>query len=680
MSLEPSYDVPAGPCVSDQQRKVRCDRDFLCANCTRAGVQCVPAICPRQRRRRFPERELFEPLHSPTVQQPCQSEDGRVSTDTHQAGPAMEADQPSKEKTTVKDEIYEAKNFWHAINQMSLNTKDDDDDEGDTDGNDNIDSFPQAYVREVVKNAWDEVYNDTDQTLLLGSSKTNVDLATLHPELVQIFRLWQIYLENVNPLLKVTHTPTLQPRIIDAAGDVANISSTLEALIFSIYCVSILSLDDSECRTMLRAPREDLLKSYQFGCQPALRNSGGLRTSDRDGLTALYLYLVSVSFGPFTDPRSVSSMPGLAIRIAQRMGIDNETTYARCTALEGEMRRRLWWSLIIFDNCICEMSDHKATMLLPTWDCRTSLHVNDFDLRPEMRVPPSSYGKPTEAPFTVVRSELGEFIRHSAFHLDFTKPSLKPIAKDTPHNDVPEGDKAIAFEKAIEERYLTYCNQENPLHFMTLWTTRGQLARHRLLEHYTRYWSTEQTDAQSDTAISYALSIHECGTKLLTSPLTKGYLWHTQFHFPFPARIHILTDLKKRPDGEYTEKTWMTMSDNYEARFKDVRETKRFFDFFAAIVLQAWKVRGLGSRQLRKPLELPRIVSNVKQKMAHRMPDAQCSDTTQSKCTLSVDIDNFSMAMPITNDSPRKFSIRAGKSDFKYAAIRSMLLVKGSMD
>lgn len=33
---------------------------------------------------------------------------------------------------------------------------------------------------------------------------------------------------------------------------------------------------------------------YQFGCQQALLNCGVLQSSDRDCLTALYLYLVSM--------------------------------------------------------------------------------------------------------------------------------------------------------------------------------------------------------------------------------------------------------------------------------------------------------------------------------------------------------------------------------------------------
>ena len=148
----------------------------------------------------------------------------------------------------------------------------------------------------TVKKAWDQSVVNDDH-LLFGSRETTVDLSTLHPDPVQIFRIWQIYLNNVNPLLKVTHTPSLQGRIIEAASNVANISPTLEALMFSIYSTSILSLVVEDCQTMFGSSKDDLLMRYQFGCQQALLNSGFLRSSDRDCLTALYLYLVSLAWG-----------------------------------------------------------------------------------------------------------------------------------------------------------------------------------------------------------------------------------------------------------------------------------------------------------------------------------------------------------------------------------------------
>jgi hypothetical protein len=50
-------------CATCQQRKVKCDRQTPCSNCTKAGIKCVSAaLVPRQRRRRFAEKDLLNRL------------------------------------------------------------------------------------------------------------------------------------------------------------------------------------------------------------------------------------------------------------------------------------------------------------------------------------------------------------------------------------------------------------------------------------------------------------------------------------------------------------------------------------------------------------------------------------------------------------------------------------------
>lgn len=139
---------------------------------------------------------------------------------------------------------------------------------------------------------WD-LHPNNDDNLLFGLSTPMVDASALHPDPVQIFRLWQIYLDNVDPLLKVTHTHSLQPRIIEAASNVANTPRTLQALMFSIYCIGIRSVTTEECRSLFGSSKEQLLIEYQYGCRQALWASKFLQSDNRDCLTALFLYLVS---------------------------------------------------------------------------------------------------------------------------------------------------------------------------------------------------------------------------------------------------------------------------------------------------------------------------------------------------------------------------------------------------
>lgn len=146
-------------------------------------------------------------------------------------------------------------------------------------------------MENLVRVAWDHFY-ETNDHLLFGSRKIDIDLSTMHPPQAQMFRLWQIYLDNVDRLLKVTHAPTLQSRIIEAASNTSNIEPSLDALMFGIYCVALCGLDDDECLAIFYSSKKDLLVAYQFACQQSLARCELLKTSDQDCLTALYLYLV----------------------------------------------------------------------------------------------------------------------------------------------------------------------------------------------------------------------------------------------------------------------------------------------------------------------------------------------------------------------------------------------------
>jgi hypothetical protein len=151
---------------------------------------------------------------------------------------------------------------------------------------------PGYLIREkTVKRAWDTLYDNSDH-LFFCSGNPEVDVSALHPNHIHIFKLWQVYLENFDPLLKVTHAPSLQARIIDAASDVTNIEAPLQALMFSIYCVAIFSLDQKECQELFQSPRDELLSKYQLGAKEALLNCRFLRTDNRECLTAFHLYLV----------------------------------------------------------------------------------------------------------------------------------------------------------------------------------------------------------------------------------------------------------------------------------------------------------------------------------------------------------------------------------------------------
>jgi hypothetical protein len=130
------------------------------------------------------------------------------------------------------------------------------------------------------------------ESLLVGHGFSK-DLRSMHPNPVHIFRLWQTFLVNVNPLVKMVHAPTLQQTILDASEDVRNIPRHIEALMFSIYFLAVTSLQNEDCQSMFGEQRSTLLARYAHGTQQALISARFLKSLNISTLQAYVLFLVS---------------------------------------------------------------------------------------------------------------------------------------------------------------------------------------------------------------------------------------------------------------------------------------------------------------------------------------------------------------------------------------------------
>ena len=288
-----------------------------------------------------------------------------------------------------------------------------------------------------------------------------------------------------------------------------------------------------------------------------------------------------------------------------------------------------------------------TTLLDPTWDCRIPLNVNDSDFREEMTAPPAIHERPTEALFAVVRAELAEFVRHSDFHLDFSTPCLKPIAQRRRTDLGSKGEGLAALERHMEEKYLQFCNAENPLHYLTIWWTRGYIAKFHILEHYAQFSipNAPQTDKHFDATLSHALRMLECDTKLTTSPLGWGYSWLIQFHFPFLGFLYIVQDRKKRPNAEHAETCWRVMGENYEARFMHVEQgDSPLYKLFSNVILQAWAAHEVAFRGSAKGIEVPPMVEDIRYRLM-LLEDTPATGLHPGDGVADMNLDEFMMPM-----------------------------------
>lgn len=146
-----------------------------------------------------------------------------------------------------------------------------------------------------IHHAFDKMFTNDTGSFPFGVGGSSRRITHLHPSPIQIFQLWQIYISNVNPLLKISHVPTLQPQIVEAGADLSKVPKPLEALMFNIYLIAVKSMTDEETQTTFGESKVLMLARFSEASQQALVNATFMRSNELMVLQAYFLYLVRLT-------------------------------------------------------------------------------------------------------------------------------------------------------------------------------------------------------------------------------------------------------------------------------------------------------------------------------------------------------------------------------------------------
>lgn len=130
------------------------------------------------------------------------------------------------------------------------------------------------------------------QSFIFGYSSSTVDLRSLHPLPSQIPFFWSTYVENVDPLTKLFHVPTMNVAIRELqATKCENLNSSMEVALFSIYYSVISSMSQSEVEANFDSDKTMLLTRYRFGVEQALAKADLLTSTEIVTVQAFVLFL-----------------------------------------------------------------------------------------------------------------------------------------------------------------------------------------------------------------------------------------------------------------------------------------------------------------------------------------------------------------------------------------------------
>lgn len=322
-------------CVHCSRRKVRCDHQNPCSACVKHRVKCEyqQRRQPQQRASRHTltaevkaltekvkRLELLLQEHDIDPKAPPETPGSAQSHSPDQVAPAVEEETQPNAASTVGTEpggtvsraqLVHGQGAYTFVNNSLMSSV-----------HEELGDIPNHSKTSSVTAASDDNIRPVPGGLVFGSLSRSSRPSHPPPHLVG--QLWSIFKENVDPLTKVVHVPTMTIGIRRAMENPETIPEDMEALVFAVYNTAIMSLSPQDCERLLGKRRATLLEEYASATAAALLRADFMGTTDLAVLQALILHLLSVR--DLYEPRIVWSLMGVASRVAQRMGLDQDGT------------------------------------------------------------------------------------------------------------------------------------------------------------------------------------------------------------------------------------------------------------------------------------------------------------------------------------------------------------------
>ncbi|KAG5919893.1 hypothetical protein E4U42_006393 [Claviceps africana] len=626
-------------CVLCQHRKIKCDRNSPCANCIKANVTCVPSTPAPTRKRRRPNHDLQERLAR------CEEllklyADGSVpgpsptpAASAASAATPVETTAPSVSEAFVVDGAESAcptadkpANFKPACRMVN--------DDGSVRF---MDSHIWATIYEELQAMRDIVEKeDPEDTSILGSEdlalENNTDLLyaghvstaniqDLVPEPIHAFKLWQLFLNRVNPLLKVIHVPTVQPMVLEGAINIMSLPHDQQALLFSIYSAATLSMSESETIQVLGLSREVAAQKFLTGTKMALVRFNFLKNYNMTAFQALLHFMHSLQ-GRY-DVHATWVLMGSVMRIAQKMGYHRDGEVLGLDMYETEMRRRLWWHIIHLDGRHAMLSGLSQPPPPLHWDTKMPSNVNDADIFPGSTAKVRARDGPTEMAFILILNELYKFkmrsevrFSSSVFEAALLGHDMGPD-EEASHavvqhfRDHFRGLKARIVE--MEDKYIDVnagnvhkaAKSLRPICLVGLADLMVPLRQHP--EYGTEIFGPKD--------VLFKILVVSSETRLgqYESMSEYGFLWFVKSHFQFDVFAVMTGQLCRRLTGSLAERAWAIVERVYHYHDELFDMASKQHAVQAQITLKAWKARQQYFMHNGQLLETPRYIHRLRE-------------------------------------------------------------------
>lgn len=479
-------------CLACRKRKVKCDRQLPCANCSRWSIEC-----------NFP---------SPIRRCPR----ARIKPDARSRG-----DQALHDKIHILEaQISELAGTVNTQADMirSLATP-------------GASTFPLSHT-------WAHA------------------VTPLHPPFALGKIYWQVFLERVDPLIKVVHRPSASRILRSGLDNPVSLNESQGALLQVIYFASVSAMDEADIQSNLQMSKSTAISTYRMAAEQALARAGFVTTNDWTTLQALVLFIALSRLQ--NNHKNAWNLSGLAVRLDLSMEEDG-------SHFGAEMRRRLRWHLWYLNRRIRNDRGQSSSAVnqssTSSVGVEMPLNCHDSEIRTNMMASPANQDSWTEMSFCLLRYDLAA--------------TERVVESDAPW--LVKTNAVRECQRRLRSKYLAFCNGTESIHWLASHIS-DVIITEMWMKLYSPQFNPIDSPGSSDHAFreqlfDAAVDILDTKKRLEDEIAARKWEWTLGGYLQYIPLAFLLNELLGRPSDPRVDAAWEVAEKSFHRWSEDARKS-----------------------------------------------------------------------------------------------------------
>ncbi|KAL5343280.1 fungal-specific transcription factor domain-containing protein [Aspergillus crustosus] len=391
----------------------------------------------------------------------------------------------------------------------------------------------------------DSVSTTPSMTILVGHVDPNIVLTDHLPPRYITDKLLDHYWIAVHPIIRIVHRPSFAQRyetLWECVEQTVPAIPSIAAIVYAVLLAASISLSEDEAFRISHTPRHQLQNQLKLGAETALSRAQLLKAFKVETLQAFVAYLLPMTTNQISRAHSV--VTGMAVRLAECMGLHRDPTEFGFSPAECQTRRLIWYQICYLDLKTSELQGP-----------RPFIHRDGYTTQLPLDVGLTSGPAWNDMIFTMIRFECQEMQRQCLTHRNRIDQRRLTVTKAVA--------KIEAFRVAMDVKYGPYIHgsRQLPMQRMAgvllrLWVSMLYMIP---LHRYMNSVTYRMPDRLRQIVLLKGTEMLEASVELETAEDFTPWKWYNAAYHTYHTALLLLVEVFNFPRRREATRIWQCL-------------------------------------------------------------------------------------------------------------------------